>query len=232
MDAKIAITTGQNPGINRCNDMKTAIKIPLIIGLLIFSAFSLVPVRVTSTEYLYLTGGGESMFPTILEGDTVKVKLCTDGDLIKAGHLNSSHPGDIIVYCVGAAIAYIPQPTSMWICHRVVYKYFKDGELCFTTQGDNNPEPDPWEVPEHYLLGVVVDIIHNGNTQQGTSSHRSLQPTSNIDAIKAVDNALTTITEFTLGLFIGLVVVVAIRNNIKSSRKQAFNSFCILSLDL
>ena len=204
--------------------LKTVTKIPFIIGLLIFSVFSLVPVRATSTEYLYLTGGGDSMLPTILEGDTVKVKLCTDGDLIKAGHLNSSHPGDIIVYCVGAAIAYIPQPTSMWICHRAVDKYIKDGEWCFTTQGDNNPEPDPWKVPEHYLLGVVVDIIHNRNTQQETSAHGSLQPTSTVDAIKAVENALTTITEFTLGLIIGVMVGVVIRSNIKNGREQTVDS--------
>jgi len=136
----------------------TTWKILLILSLLLPSFFIYVPVCAASTEYVYLLGGGESMFPTIREGDTVKVKVCRNGTLIKAGYYNSSQPGDIIVYGVIAAIAYVPRPKCMWICHRAVDKYNRNGTWYFKTKGDNNPDIDPWEVSERYILGVVVEV--------------------------------------------------------------------------
>lgn len=102
------------------------------------------------------------MAPAICDGDNVKVKICTNGTLIQAGPKNSAHPGDIIVYCAAAAVS-VPQ--YMWMCGRAVNKYRKDGKWCFKTQIDSSPEPDPWEVPEHYLLGVVVEVTHSANPQ-------------------------------------------------------------------
>jgi len=60
------------------------------------------------------------MVPALTDGDTVKVKLCVDG--------SSIHVGDIIVYCTVATMAYNPNPDAMWIGHRVVEKYHKNGK--------------------------------------------------------------------------------------------------------
>lgn len=137
----------------------TTWKTLLILGLLLPSFFILVSVCAASTEYVYLLGGGDSMVPIIREGDTVKVKVCRNGTMIKVGYCNSSQPGDIIVYGAIAAIAYIPRPKCMWICHRAIDKYTRNGTWYFETKGDNNPDIDPWEVSERYILGVVVEVI-------------------------------------------------------------------------
>jgi len=92
------------------------------------------------------------MHPTIMNGDRVQVKICDDGDLIKIG--------DIIVYGSIAALAYNPNLTSMWIAHSVIEKYQKNGTWYFRTKGDNNTHIDPWEVPEHWLTGIVVRVEH------------------------------------------------------------------------
>jgi len=138
----------------------------LTIAVLFFPIFLAIATttstEATKTEYLYLKGKGNDMAPVILDGDTVKVKICTDGALIRAGPKNSTNPGDIIVYCAGAAIA---EPKYMWACGRAVAKYRKNGEWYLKTQLDNNLEPDPWEVPGHYLLGVVVEVIHGASAQ-------------------------------------------------------------------
>lgn len=122
-----------------------------IVSLLLFLSLSLfTSVKALSIQYLSLTVNGDSMYPTIRDGDTVKVKICVNGSLIKSG--------DIIVYCTIAT--HNSNPNAMWIAHRVIEKYQKDRTWCFKTKGDNNPTLDPWEVPEYYLLGVVVEIIH------------------------------------------------------------------------
>lgn len=103
------------------------------------------------------------MFLTIAGGDVVKVKICIDGDVIKTGFQNSSQPRDIIVFCVGVTIPYNSQPSSICVGHRPSKKYMKNREWYFKTKGDNNPKPDPWEVSEHFLLEVVVQILHRGS---------------------------------------------------------------------
>jgi hypothetical protein len=51
--------------------------------------------------------------------------------------VNTIKVGDIIVYGSIASLAWNPNPTSIWIAHRVTEKYVKDGGLCFRTKGDN-----------------------------------------------------------------------------------------------
>ena len=111
------------------------------------------PVVASLPEYLYFTGNGGSMYPTIKEGDRVEVKVGVDPATVNVD--------DIIVYGSIATAAYVPQPQAMWICHRVIEK-FEEGETwCFRTKGDNNSEPDPWKVPAHWLLGIVTSIEHS-----------------------------------------------------------------------
>jgi signal peptidase I len=168
-----------------------------IIGLLLFSVTS--PVLVNAVpEHLYLTVRGDSMVPALTEGDTVKVKLGVDGSSIDVG--------DIIVYCTIATMAYNPNPDAMWIGHRVVEKYQRNGKWYFKTKGDNVPEPDPWEVPEHFLLGVVVGVTCM-KTKPSSYSHENLSVT--------IDHMI--IGEFFLGLVIGVLLRLAI---IRHSRKR------------
>jgi len=136
------------------------------------------------------------MPPTILDGDTVTVRFCNDGAAIKAGPINSSNPGDIIVYGVIAAMAYIPEPNCMWICHRAVSKYYRDGTWYFKTQGDDCSEPDKWEVPEYYILGVVVQITHN---------RRSAETRGNNGIPMANFYPLAVFFELLVGLMVGIL---------------------------
>jgi hypothetical protein len=168
----------------------------------IFLAIATAPAEAIKTEYLYLTNRGNDMAPAICDGDTVKVKICTNGTLIQAGSKNSTHPGDIIVYCAGAAVAV---PKYMWMCGRAVKKYWKDGEWCFKTQLDSSPEPDAWEVPEHYLLGVVVEVTRGANPQ-------NYQPTSNQSSNEDIEgfNVLTLVVDLFTGIVIGAVIGAAV----------------------
>jgi len=136
------------------------------------------------------------MPPTILHGDTVTVRLCNNGSAIRVGPVNSSEPGDIIVYSVIAAIAYVPQPNCMWMCHRAISKYCKNGVWYFKTQGDNCSKPDKWEVPEYYILGVVVQITHD----KGMAQMYSSKGTST-----ACYYLLTFLSKFSIGVAAGLL---------------------------
>jgi hypothetical protein len=163
-----------------------------------FSAIPTAPAEAIKTEYLYLTSRGNDMAPAICDGDTVRVKICTNGTLIQAGPKNSTRPGDIIVYCAGAAVSV---PNYMWMCGRAVNKYRKDGEWCFKTQMDSSPEPDSWEVPEHYLLGVVDEVIHGANSQD----YRSIPDESSYE-----DYSGFKVLVFAVELSTGIVIVAVI----------------------
>lgn len=195
--------------------MKESVKVSLvIIGLLVSSfSFPASPAYARSTEYVSLTCGGESMYPAIRDGDQVRVKICVNGSLIEVG--------DIIVYCTIAAIAYVPRRSGMWIGHRVIRKYRQDGEWYFETKGDNCPEPDPWEVPEHFLLGVVVQIIHKGSVESRSSdySHRNSEKVT--DPLTGIVNGLTVATGFLTGLFVGVLLGLA---TAKGSRFETRNT--------
>jgi hypothetical protein len=146
------------------------------------------------------------MAPAICDGDTVRVRVCVNGTLIQAGPVNSTHPGDIIVYCAAAAV---PVPQSMWMCGRAVNKYRKDGEWCFKTQLDSSAVPDAWEVPEHYLLGVVDEVMH-GASPQSYESTPNASPQSSGDGDLPGFNNLAFVVDFVTGIVIGVVIGVAI----------------------
>jgi hypothetical protein len=178
-----------------------------IVGFMLFLA---TPIQ-AKTEYLCLTANGDDMAPAICDGDTVKVKICTDGSLIRAGSANSTNPGDIIVYCAGAALA---QPESMWACGRAISKYFRDGHWYLKTQLDNNPEPDPWEVPDYFLLGVVAEVTHNGNLQ-------NKPPTSDGNSSIKLPNIPTFLLELTTGIAFGLLLGSAAKKALSYNAEQS-----------
>jgi hypothetical protein len=162
------------------------------LSLFILSA----PVQ-SATEHLSLTVKGDVMAPAICDGDTVRVKICTDGALIKVGPVNRTDPGDIIVYCAGAAVA---QPQHMWMCGRAVSKHFEDGHWYIKTQLDSSPEPDPWSVPEYFLLGVIVEVIHAGNAQNKQLSDMN----STGELPKIFEFSLCLAMGICIGLMLGL----------------------------
>jgi hypothetical protein len=149
-----------------------------------------------------LTCRGNEMAPAICDGDTVRVRVCFNGTLIQAGPKNSTHPGDIIVYCAAAAV---PVPQSMWICSRAVDKYRKDGEWCFSTQMDGNSEMDAWEVREHYLLGVVDEVMHGANPQNYESTTNASSWSSGSEDLPGFD-ILTLAADILTGIMIGIVI--------------------------
>lgn len=107
------------------------------------------------------------MYPTIENGDRVTVKLGVSASLISEG--------DIIVYGTIVALSYNPNPDSMFIGHRVIEKYEDRGTLYFKTQGDNCPEPDPYTVPDYFVVGIVVNI-NSPSTPAGDTSEPSENP--------------------------------------------------------
>lgn len=185
--------------------MKEIIRVWVAVTLLfsIFLPFIVTaPARAILTEYLNLTGQGESMIPTIYPGDKVKVKLRANGTSIKTGLKNSSNSGDLIVYGVIAALVYIPQPSRMFICHRVIEKYVKDGVWFFRTMGDNNPEPDPWEVPQYWVLGVVVQITHRNLSRSEPLDYSSDLPDRPIE--NPGSSHLLALGDLAVGILVGL----------------------------
>ena len=132
----------------------------------------------------------------------MKVKLRLNETSTKVGFWNSSNPGDIIVYCAIAALAYIPPPKCMWICHRVIEKYERDGKWFFRTMGDNNLEPDPWEVPHYTVLGLVVEIYSHNHSKSGQDGYSYTAPSQ--FTLSSDMNDLELIGELAIGIFIGL----------------------------
>lgn len=145
------------------------------------------------------------MAPAICDGDTVKVEICANGTRIHAAPKNSTHPGDIIVYCAGVIV---PTPSSMWTCGRAIKKYLNNGKWCFKTQLDNSSEPDPWEVPEHALLGVVVEVIRGRNS---LNKPISIQYFEDFDVSRVVD--------FFTGIMMGVAIGAKVRN-LHNARKD------------
>lgn len=197
---------------------KMMIKGLAVVG---FILFLVTPVQATP-EYLYLTANGNEMAPTICNGDTARVQVCSNVSLINPGSQTNLDSGDIIVYCDAVTGS---QPRAMWTCGRVISKYFKDGHWYFKTKLDNRTEPDPWEVPDYSLLGVVVDVIPNGNnldkgSARATNSQRE-QPTSKADPRFGLPEFPTLVFDFNVGIALGLILGLTIK---KVLPKRAFGS--------
>lgn len=160
-----------------------------------------------TTEYAYMTGTGDSMYPTIEEGDNVKVQFYTNGYSIDVG--------DIIVYnswMIGMPI------NCMWIGHRVIGKHKEGDTWYFRTKGDNCPEADGWEVPERAVLGKIISIEHTERstvptkTSSQTGSPYATYP--NISLPHESETFLLIIGSFCLG------AVIAVFDNLKHRRQK------------
>jgi signal peptidase len=83
----------------------------------------------------YIMVSGESMEPTLHNGDLVMVR--SEG---------SYRVGDLVAFRVPEA----EHGGGAIVIHRIVSGSAADG---FTTQGDNNERPDPWSVGEDDIVG-------------------------------------------------------------------------------
>lgn len=78
-----------------------------------------------------------SMYPEIKVGDAVIIEKCDANDIALQ---------DVIEY----------EMEGYTVIHRVLNKYTKDGEIFFTTKGDNNEDADPMPVSEEQLVGKAI----------------------------------------------------------------------------
>lgn len=121
----------------------------LVLVLLANFAFQQALVLVLRTERPLHTPISGSMLPTLKIGDL----LIIQGGL-RAGDIYANPgDGDIIIFRDPR------NPSGIPIVHRAIEKYQEGEEWYFRTQGDNNPHPDSWPVPEDYLLGRVIVAV-------------------------------------------------------------------------
>jgi signal peptidase len=108
-----------------------------------------------ATEFPLCGVASGSMIPTLQVGDLIIVQGVSDASNIEAAPNDATNPGDIIVF-------YNPRkgfrdPNDL-IVHRAINKSYDEVEdrWEFKTQGDANPGPDNWDVPEDFVVGKVV----------------------------------------------------------------------------
>jgi signal peptidase I len=99
---------------------------------------------------------GNSMAPTIQEGDTVL--------WVEVENMAELKVGDIIIF---------RHPTLAGVdnvAHRIDEIEIVNGEYRFRTKGDNLPEPDQHPVPENYVHGLVIGVIYKTRAEQSLPS--------------------------------------------------------------
>lgn len=187
-------------------------------GLMLF----LITPAQASPECLSLTANGNGMAPTICNGDIIRVQLDINVSLINPGSQTNPSSGDIIIYAAMVA-GYVG---AMWTCSRVISKYFKDGHWYFKTKMDNRTEPDPWEVPDYSLLGIVVDVIPNvKNPDSGSATAANSlynQSSSEVGPRGGLPEFATLMLEFTIGIALGSTLGLAIEKGL--ANREYFNA--------
>lgn len=88
---------------------------------------------------MYIKAQGNSMVPTLKNGECYAVELIDNGLDISIG--------DIIVYCIDQLV----------VCHRVInIIHMNGGRLFFRTKGDNCAKADGWAVTTEMIVGRVI----------------------------------------------------------------------------
>jgi signal peptidase len=133
------------------------VKTAILLFIIIISVFAFwFGLRAAlATEFPLCGVASGSMIPTLQVGDLIIVQGVADASNIEAAPKDATNPGDIIVF-------YNPRkgfrdPNDL-IVHRAINKSYDEGEdrWEFDTQGDANPGPDSWDVPEDFVVGKVV----------------------------------------------------------------------------
>lgn len=120
----------------------SVLRVVLLIGVLFVGTYggvALLKVGLRTESPLMVVSSG-SMIPTLNVGDIIIVRGVDHKDIAV---------GTIIVF-------HSPRDYEMPIVHRVVGVLNENGQLYFSTKGDNNPFQDNWKVPASYLIGVYV----------------------------------------------------------------------------
>jgi signal peptidase I len=94
-------------------------------------------------EISYHRISGSSMKPTFRDGDVVLSVKVDPAELVV---------GDIIIYQ--------PKPTV----HRIIEVGVEGGKYWFRTQGDGSGFPDPGQVWEDDVQGLVIGVIYQGGS--------------------------------------------------------------------
>jgi hypothetical protein len=84
---------------------------------------------------------------------------------------------------------------------------------------DNRSEPDSWEVLEYFLLGVVVEIVHDGTPQ-------SNPPPSYTESGTELPDLSTAAVELVIGVAIGFMLGFATKRHFpRWARMPLFSDF-------
>lgn len=95
-------------------------------------------------DIVEIAASGISMYPTIIEGDKIRVDTRMNKDL---------SVGDIIVY----------ESYFFLICHRIIKSFLKDGERFYITKGDSIKSAFE-EVMESEVMGKATTITRRGRS--------------------------------------------------------------------
>jgi signal peptidase I len=116
----------------------------LVVGLFII----LLPVYARTGSYPLVIVDGNSMYPTLQNGDVVYYHAATN---------NANIPnGTIIVFVQGdTGISMLDGMVRPVVIHRIVGQITQsDGQVCYSTKGDNNNVNDPFLTRSDHVLGV------------------------------------------------------------------------------
>lgn len=100
------------------------------------------------TEHPLCGVASGSMIPTLQVGDIILVQGLSPAEINAA----PAPEGDIIVFYERG---YLNDPNHL-IVHRAIGNFSREGKIYFKTQGDNNDNPDGWDLPEDYVVGKVL----------------------------------------------------------------------------
>jgi signal peptidase len=91
----------------------------------------------------------QSMVPTLGVGDFIFIEAINDFDVVSIGTPPS---GDILVFMR-------PGFTDEYIVHRAIDGVKTETGWLYQTKGDNNMFPDGFQVPEHLVIGRVINRL-------------------------------------------------------------------------
>jgi len=139
--------------------MKKILAILLSICLLSSLAFLLLLNQKATWEEQYqivhMTNPySDSMEPTINRGDILVVDKTVNPAELIAGPKDAPIAGDILAFYHPA---HVGDPEHI-MAHRAVGKELNNEKWYFRTRGDANFANDPWQLPQDYIIGKVVDI--------------------------------------------------------------------------
>ncbi|MHA1669481.1 MAG: signal peptidase I [Promethearchaeota archaeon] len=143
------------------NNKKPVIKKKVIIAVILISFaffgsfiiyFVLQVSLNTQTPIVVVVSG--SMTPTINKGDILFVQG-RDPSMIQSGSILEKN-GDVIVFNAHGLWSSAPLDP---IVHRVIDKWYENDTWYFRTKGDANSIPDPVQISEDKVIGVVIGGI-------------------------------------------------------------------------